>query len=134
MSNPLALDPQPFKLSVFGDIILGVSDLARSVAFYRDILGFHLQRQGDGFAFFLGGGVSFVLSEPLLKMRPGPIGAMEIVFNVDDVRGAWKILKNRGLGFTTEPMEISGTLWGASFDDPDGHHLSILGPEHKTSG
>lgn len=127
----MPLDPQPFKLSVFGDIILGVSDLARSVAFYRDILGFTLQRQGDGYAFFLGGGVSFVLSEPLLKMRPGPIGAMEIVFNVDDVRAAYKVLHIRGVAFTTEPMEISGPLWGASFDDPDGHHLSILGPERK---
>ena len=126
------LDPQPFKLSVFSDIILGVSELERSVAFYRDVLGFNLQRQGDGFAFFLGGGVSFVLSEPLLKMRPGPTGAVEIVFAVDDVRAAWKVLKNRGLIFTTEPMEISGTLWGAGFDDPDGHHLSILGPERKT--
>jgi predicted lactoylglutathione lyase len=31
----------------------------------------------------------------------------------------------------SQVSNVTGTLWAANFDDPDGHHLSIFGPEHK---
>ncbi len=37
----------------------------------------------------------------------------------------------RGLRFTHEPRNVTGTFWTANFDDLDGHHLSIFGPERK---
>jgi lactoylglutathione lyase len=122
------METPALKLSRVGNIMLGVSDLTRSVAFYRDVLGLELQQQVPGFAFFSGGGVALVLSEPLLKARPGLRGAVEIVFSVEDVRAAHMALTVRGLRFTSEPRQVTGNLWAANFDDPDGHHLSIFGP------
>jgi catechol 2,3-dioxygenase-like lactoylglutathione lyase family enzyme len=121
----------PFKLSQISNVMLGVRDLARSVAFYRDTLGLALQRQLPGFGLLSGGGVTLVLSEPLAKNSPQVSGAAEIVFSVEDVRAAHLALGTRGVRFTHEPRNVNGTLWAANFDDPDGHHLSIFGPEHK---
>jgi catechol 2,3-dioxygenase-like lactoylglutathione lyase family enzyme len=121
----------PFKLSQISNVMLGVRDLARSVAFYRDTLGLALQRPFPGFGFLSGGGVTLVLSEPLAKNSPQVSGAAEIVFSVEDVRAAHLALGTRGVRFTHEPRNVNGTLWAANFDDPDGHHLSIFGPEHK---
>jgi catechol 2,3-dioxygenase-like lactoylglutathione lyase family enzyme len=120
-----------FKLSQISNVMLGVRDLARSMAFYRDTLGLVLQNQFPGFGFLNGGDVTLVLSEPLAKNSPQVSGAAEIVFSVEDVRAAHQALATRGVRFTHEPRNVTGTLWAANFDDPDGHHLSIFGPEHK---
>lgn len=119
---------QEFVLSSVGTVMLGVSNLARSVEFYGDTLGVKLQQQFPGFAFFSAGGITLVLSEPLLKARPGTGGAVEVVFSVDAVRRAHQALGLRGVHFTHEPRPVTGNLWAANFDDPDGHHLSIFGP------
>jgi predicted enzyme related to lactoylglutathione lyase len=111
--------------------MLGVTDLARSVAFYRDQLGLTLQQQFEAFAFFAGGGVTLMLNQDLAKLSPHITGATEVVFAVDDVRAAHKALRARGLAFTREPRNVTGTMWAANFNDPDGHHLSIFGPERK---
>lgn len=119
---------QQGALSSVGTVMLGVGNLARSVEFYRDTLGMKLQQQFPGFAFFSAGGITLVLSEPLLRARPGTGGAVEVVFSVDGVRSAHEALGQRGVHFTNEPRAVSGDLWAANFDDPDGHHLSIFGP------
>ena len=120
-----------FKLSQVSNVMLGVRDLARSMAFYRDTLGLALQNQFPGFGFLSGGGVTLVLSEPLAKNSPQLSGGAEIVFSVEDVRAAHQALAKRGVQFTHEPRNVTGTLWAANFDDPDRYHLSIFGPEHK---
>jgi catechol 2,3-dioxygenase-like lactoylglutathione lyase family enzyme len=118
-------------LTKIGIVMLGVASLDRSVAFYRDLLGLKLQTQFPGFAFFEGGGVTLVLSEPLAKaVGVGP-GATEVVFSVEGVRAAYDALRARGLAFTQEPRNVSGPMWAANFADPDGHRLSIFGPERK---
>ena len=48
---------------------LGVSDLPRSVAFYRDTLGLPLQFQHGGLAFFGAGPVTLMLSLEIGKAR-----------------------------------------------------------------
>ena len=125
------MNATPVVLSRVGNIMLGVADVGRAVEFYRDRLGLTLQHQFPGFAFF-GGGVTLVLSEPLRKARPETGGAVEVVFAVDSVREAREALGARGVVFTTEPRNVTGNLWAATFDDPEGHHLSIFGPEQKT--
>jgi glyoxylase I family protein len=118
---------QSVALLSIGTVMLGVSNLERSIGFYRDTLGMKLQRQFPGFAFFQAGGVTLVLSEPLMKARPGAEEAVEVVFSVNGVRSAHEGLLKRGLNFTQEPRVVTGDLWAANFDDPDGHHLSIFG-------
>jgi catechol 2,3-dioxygenase-like lactoylglutathione lyase family enzyme len=123
-----------FKLNKVGVVMLGVGDLASSVVFYRDKLGLTLVSQFEGFAFFNGGGVTLALSEGLARAHSptGPVaGATEVVFSVDDVRAAHQQLAERGVSFTHAPRVVSGPMWGANFNDPDGHGLSIFGPEQK---
>ena len=119
------------KLTQVGVVMLGVKDLARSVAFYRDTLGLPLAQQIPGFAFFNAGGFTLALSEPLAKNSASLVGATEIVFSVEDVREAHTRLRERGVAFTVEPRVVTGTMWAANFNDPDGHRLSVFGPEKK---
>ena len=121
--------PDQVMISTIGVIMLGVQDMARSIAFYHDTLNLALHFQTPGFAFLNAGGVKLCLSEPLAKaLGPAP-GAVEFVFSVQSVREAHNALKIRGVEFTIAPRVVTGTDWAANFDDPDGHHLSLFGPE-----
>jgi len=125
------MDEAKFQLSQIGIMMLGVAELKRSLPFYQDKLGLNLKSQNEGFAFLDTGGVTLCLSEALAR-HGGPIaGATEVVFSVENVRAAHKALAARGVTFTQEPRNVTGPLWAANFNDPDGHKLSIFGPEGK---
>ena len=49
-------------------IALGVSDLSKSVAFYRDKAGFDLQNQFESFAFFPAGLVLYWVTNTILSI------------------------------------------------------------------
>jgi catechol 2,3-dioxygenase-like lactoylglutathione lyase family enzyme len=129
------VEPSEFKLSAIHTVMLGVRDLERSVAFYRDRLGLPVKFQSAEFAFFEAGGVTLALSRPLARVVAGAdsdsslSGAAEVVFAVPGVREAHAALRAKGVEFTHEPRNVAGTAWAANFDDPDGHALSIFGPE-----
>ena len=121
-----------FKLSKVALVMLGVKDFPKSVAFYRDTLGLQPQGEVPGeFAFFNGGGVMLALSVPHAdpKTSPHTVGALEVVFGVDDVMAAYEALRARGVTFIREPRNVTGANWSAVFTDPDGHRLSIFGPQ-----
>ena len=114
-------------------LMLGVKDLDASVAFYRDTLGLTLQQLIPGdFAFLDGGGMTLALSLPHAKNSQHLVGATEVVFSVEGVREAYDVLRARGVKFTVEPRVVTGAMWSANFNDPDGHRLSIFGPEKRT--
>ncbi|HEY6271964.1 MAG TPA: VOC family protein [Terriglobales bacterium] len=119
-----------FKLSQIGVVMLGTKEIGRSIAFYRDTLGLTLKTAFEGFAFFDGGGVTLVLSEGLAQGSSSMVGATEVVFSVPDVRAAHQGLLAKGVEFTIGPRQVSGPMWAANFRDPDGHGLSVFGPEH----
>ncbi len=120
---------KPVKLGQISHTMLGVRDLPRAVAFYRDKLGLSVKFESPGFAFLDGGGITLALSQPLGRASQQIVGATEIVFSVDDVRGAYEALSKKGVRFTQEPRNVTGSSWAANFEDPDGHRLSIFGPE-----
>lgn len=115
-------------LQKIGVVLLGVTDMARSLAFYRDRLGLAVQFSNEGFTFLNGGGVTLGLSKELAKARTPVAGAVEIVFSVASVHDAFKALKAKGVSFNRDPRVIDGANWAANFLDPDGHQLSIFGP------
>ena len=117
-----------YKLTQVSVVMLGVHDVTRSLAFYRDKLGLQVQREIPGFAFLNAGGVTLCLSEPAAKVRGQVAGAGEIVFSVEDVTAAYQALQAKGVQFTHEPRSITPTTRVANFDDPDGNHLSLYGP------
>jgi catechol 2,3-dioxygenase-like lactoylglutathione lyase family enzyme len=110
-------------------VMLGVSDLPRSVSFYRDKLGLTLKFQIPGLAFIDGGSVILALSEPLGRASDGPLaGAVEIVFGVPDVQAAYAELLGQGVTFIRTPRQVTDREWAATLQDPDGHLLSLFGP------
>jgi len=121
--------PEQFRLSKIGVIMLGVGDIEKSVPFYRDRLGLKLSARFEEFAFFDAGGVTLALSGGLARATGKGAGATEIVFAVEHIRHAYEALRTAGVDFSGEPRFVSGPNWAANFRDPDGHILSIFGPE-----
>ncbi|HXF56046.1 MAG TPA: VOC family protein [Actinomycetota bacterium] len=106
-------------------VILYVSDLARSVAFYRDVVGLTLKFQESGYAEFASGPVKFALYErarlPQLIGREAVPGgpAVEVVFLVEDVDAEADRLRGAGAEVLAGPV-----------DRPWGHRtLHVLDPD-----
>lgn len=111
-------------------IMLGVSDIQRSVAFYRDIVSFALVRQFGELAFFQAGPIQLALHEGLPRATGGAIaGAVEVILAAPSVVERHEALTARGVTFFAAPREVSPGQWAASFRDPDGHILTLFGPE-----
>ena len=120
-------EPSKSPVSRIGVIMLGVTDLERSIEFYQDRVGLTMTGKHEGFAFFDGGEISLALSESLAKTLDGPPGPVEVVFSVEHVRDAHAALVARGVEFDIEPRSVTGPMWAANFRDPDGHQLSVFG-------
>jgi len=116
--------------------LLVVSDYARSLAFYRDVLGATIVREiSDTLCLmhFGGGEMMLTVGGDPTKDKPtvtfaSPTNAdtvsSELVIRVPDCLAAYEVLRSRGSEFLTTPVD-----WGyevrAFFRDPDGHLLEI---------
>ena len=102
-----------------------VTDLERSTAFYRDVLG--LPQVGDGTwpEFQLGENVSVYLLDPTMIGQEfnGPHTA-SIALRVGDVSEARAELEAKGVVFTGETFD-TGVCHMAHFSDPDGNVLML---------
>lgn len=121
-----------FALSKLHQVALLATDLDRSIAFYRDVLGLSYMDRYDppGLAFFhLGGGTRLILSATSSKAT--------LYFKVDDIDSAVNALAARGVFFLHRPSMIhrddKGRLgrkgveeWMAFFNDPSGNVLAIV--------
>ncbi len=124
-------DVPPTPLGKVAMIMLGVSDLQRSLVFYRDHLGLLVHGESEGLAFIDAGDIALVLSQPLWESQGARSGATEVVFAVDDVRDAHHDLAARGVVFDQAPRAVTPMDWAANFTDPDGHVLSLFGPSRE---
>ena len=118
-----------FKLGEIGQIAINISDLDKSVAFYRDTLGLaHLFSAPPGLAFFACGTVRLMLSRPE-KPDTETFGAA-IYFKVTDMDEAARGLKERQVTFEAEPHLVAKMptyeLWMAFFRDPDRNLLALM--------
>ena len=115
-------------------MILRVSDLDRSTAFYRDRVGLKLQSLNEEFAVFDAGGMILML-EHLPKPPSSPSAGLaaftEIVLESADVLATHAAMQARGVPFKREPRAVTAddtrVMYAADFRDPDGHVLSIAG-------
>ena len=110
-------------------IALGVSDLSKSIAFYRDKAGFELQNQFESLAFFSAGTISLMLNAGLRRPDAPLPGAVELVVAADSVSATHRQLIERGCTFINEPREVTPGSWATTFTDPDGHWLTLFGPK-----
>lgn len=119
----------PIQLSRISAVMLGVRDLTQSLEFYKEKLGLTILMQEPALALMQCGTVMLGLSRGHVSLAPHVAGATEVVFAVDSVRGAHKALSAKAITFMSEPRQATPTDWVAHFKDPDGHVLSIFGPE-----
>jgi predicted enzyme related to lactoylglutathione lyase len=117
-------------LGPLGQIHISVTDVDRSVAFYRDVLGipFLFRVPTMPMAFFASGQVRLYLGVP---GNPDFTSRCVLYFTVEDVAAEYTRLKDEhGLAFDGEPQVVhrdNGTeLWMAFCRDPDGHHIGLM--------
>jgi catechol 2,3-dioxygenase-like lactoylglutathione lyase family enzyme len=116
--------------------LLVVSDVQRSVAFYRDVLGAELYReyggtsavfsfQGSWILLVTGGGPTE--DKPTVTFAP-PVDpnlvSHQLTIRVPDCRAAYETLRSRGADFLTPPLD-RGFEVRCFFRDPDGHLIEI---------
>jgi catechol 2,3-dioxygenase-like lactoylglutathione lyase family enzyme len=116
--------------------ILVVSDLAQSVAWYRDVLGAELTGEYGGTSAvfnFQGAWLLVVTGGPETADKPGTEFlapqdpsrvSHSVTIRVPDCRTSYDVLRARGAEFLTEPVN-SGWETRAFFRDPDGHLFEI---------
>src|ERR1700730_5580280 len=123
----MAQSDTSFGLGRIGQIALTVSDIGRSVAFYRDSLGMRFLFQVPSLAFFDCDGIRLMLSLP----EKAAAGSSSVIYyKVADIQQASKTLISRGVAFEGEPHLIAKMpdheLWMAFFRDPDRHLLALM--------
>jgi predicted enzyme related to lactoylglutathione lyase len=106
---------------------VSVTDLDRSVAFYRDVLGVPLlfTVPGQAMAFFASGDVRLYLGVP----EPGFESRVTLYFRVADIDAEHARLTGLGVDAGTPHVvhrDGSTELWMSNFTDPDGHHLVLM--------
>ncbi len=125
----------PFKLRKIGHVVLRSRDLERSIAFYRDVLGFEVS-DVYGEEMMRGGMVFLRFNEDhhgiaLVGGMPGAAEKREMhhmafeVAKLDEVFLARKRLRERGVPIVFEGRRRAGVQIAVEFLDPDGHHLEI---------
>jgi catechol 2,3-dioxygenase-like lactoylglutathione lyase family enzyme len=131
-----------------------VSDIERSIVFYRDVLGLKLLKRQTGTAPYLATVTGFAgvrleaaFLQPvaggsvleLLQYVSHPASATDratnrpgnahLCFRIDDLRSACAELKRRGVTLISEPTEITAGAhaggWAVYLRDPDGFTVEL---------
>ncbi len=122
---------EALHLGPLGQVSLPVTDIERSVAFYRDTLGLpHLYTYG-ALAFLDCDGTRLYLAQGGEGGGPLPPSASVLYFRVDDIGAAHEALAARGVSFVGAPHRIhthpDGTEeWMAFFHDPDQNTVGLM--------
>jgi len=117
-----------------------VADVSRSIAFYRDVLGFTLQTtvpdaapyvfaivQAGPVEIFLNAPAPAIAEYPAFKDRPIG-GTLTLFIQVDDVRAAHEALRSQ----VEIVMPLEKKWYGVTefaFIDPDGYVITFAQPE-----
>jgi predicted enzyme related to lactoylglutathione lyase len=108
------------------------ADMDRAVTFYRDVVGLKLVRQdGEQWAEFATEPVRFALHGAVEGHAPPPGGAA-VMFRVDDLDSARRVMEERGVAFDEHAGEVEGFARFATFRDPDGNRVELI--EHVSFG
>ena len=111
-----------------GQIAITITDIERSVAFYRDSVGLKLLFQAPPkLAFFDCDGVRLMLSP---SEANGECFSSVIYFKVDDIAKTYDSMRSKGVVFEDEPHLIAKMpdheLWMVFFRDPDRNLLGLM--------
>jgi lactoylglutathione lyase len=113
--------------------IVFVSDMARSVAFYRDVIGLPLKFESPGWSEFATGGATLALHAGDGGGAPAeeghPPGRCHPGLAVPDLDAFHKRMTERGVKCLQSPRTVFGNKI-AQYADPDGLAISV-GEEQK---
>jgi len=135
----------PLEIGGFSHVCIGVSDMDRSIDFYRDLLGmdvvFDVELEGPSMESVTGrsgakgrmvGGLIGGAMIELLALgdtstgKPGPrIGYTNISFRVDDLDATYRQVLALGHAAQGEPVDIGGVRM-FFVADPDGTPIEII--------
>ena len=104
-------------------VLVRPTDLDKSTAFYRDVLGLAIYRTfPGGTVFFLGQGFLEVSG----SSDSGAGDALELWMQVRDIEAAIAELAGRGVTPDREPRLEPWGLWEAWISDPDGVRIVLV--------
>jgi catechol 2,3-dioxygenase-like lactoylglutathione lyase family enzyme len=111
--------------------VLGVADMARSLAFYRDKLGFSAATWGEPatFAILQRGTITIALN---LTAKPAVASHWAACLYVTDVDALFAEFASHGVVLHDPPADRPWNCREFVVDDPDGHMLSfnqVLAPD-----
>jgi len=109
-----------------GAVILLVSDMERSIAFYKNTLGLPLKNSSHDWAEFFKDGTTLALHpiKKKLKEQAGSRVGMLVGFMVSSMDETYQNLKKNNVKFLKEPKEETFGKH-AIILDPDGYMISI---------
>lgn len=109
-------------------VALTTRDPARSLHFYRDILGLPLLFEAGGMLFFDAGGVRLLIGP---ENAAGPPGGSILYFDAPDIDRLGTELEAKGAEFLGPAQTVqrteAGELKVRAFRDPDGNMLELMG-------
>jgi predicted enzyme related to lactoylglutathione lyase len=119
------------KVRAIDFVVMNVSDMERSKAFYRDTLGmaFPIWEDSANFQEFESQPVAMALRVD--KRNPGKNAAIALA--VEDVAAAVEELKGKGVKVVGETREFE-TCTSAMIEDPDGNLLLLHKRKDGTAG
>ncbi|NJC71659.1 VOC family protein [Planosporangium thailandense] len=105
-----------------------VSDLGRSLTFYRDLLGLTEIDGGQGSAILASGNARILLRQ-VADTPPVDRRVVHLNLEVDDVHEAYERLRRHGVEFMHPPRVVNKgeqlEQWAATLRDPDGHAIAL---------
>ena len=107
------------------DAALPVADVARSVRFYRGVLGLTVTYSNGDSAVVESDGLRLLLDrvdDP--PARAPRVGAVHL--EVTDIEETYRILRDLKVPVTEPPALIAPGTWRARLRDPDGHEVELL--------
>ena len=119
-----------------GQVALTVSNMERSVTFYRDVVGLRfLFAPAPTLSFLAIGDVRLMLSVPEGTFVPG--GSTVLYLRVADIESEHAAMTYRGATFVDAPHLVARMpdheLWMCFLKDPDGHLLGLMSEKRQTT-
>src|SRR5260370_37004229 len=110
-------------------LIVFISDMQRSVRFFRDGLGLPLKFTSPGWTEFNTGATTIALhttgGDGLPRQSLPPAGDAHIGFMVDDIQSAYEALKAHGASFSLPPQKQKSAAVLSVLHDPNGFGITI---------